>query len=1052
MLPADDPERQALEEARPHAGTSKLLYLDPFGRVAAQLQQGGSTAADRPNEAIADIQARPLQIVDPRGLSAFRYRHDMLGRVVQQDSADAGQSFALMDGYGRQALAWDARGFAIRCGYDLADRTLFVEVTGGDGAAPLDHRVAEFVYGEQLADGADARLRNLLGRVAISRDGAWELRVDRYDPAGATLSTTRQLRADPTSEPDWRATVALDSGMVTTVATFDALGRLRSDTLADGSARAYEYDTDGTLARVRLTTPDGKINSLAVLDGTTHGPDGALSALALGNGVQLAFQYDPPSRRLIQQSATRAGAKLQQIGYTYDPVGNIVRIADAAQEGAGAVIVGITVPARRDQSYDAHYRLLQASGRVHQALLQWDTIPGTAGTVKGTRLVSLNDGQAVERYVQNFSYDASGNLTRVRYAGTTRSWTTDFWISASSNRSLAALDPNGNAVASPDAQFDAAGNLRALPNLRQMGWTWDGSLGRAVVIARPGSTDDAELYRYDANGRRVLRQTTRLIQPGLIEVIEKIYFGDAERKRISRNGAVVLERWTLHIGDGERRLAVVHRWTKDDRRREVDDIGPPSIRYQLHAVQNSAVMELDETGKLIAYEEYFPYGQTAFLAGDDAREVDRREYRYSAKECDDFTGLYYYGFRYLVPWLGRWLSPDPSGPSDDLNLYQFVLGDPVGNSDPDGQQTARPGEVIYINQAPPAPADTREGHISAFRNHLAPLYRSGFDSSSAADQDRLANGTTQQWLVPTDPNAPTGASGWSVISTEEYSTHWLPARQEYARQHNRPVHVMVSSGNPNRMGASGMSTGNHPPETPPPPGWQPAQGAGGKTDPPGSAGAGRTPGDVETNRSGQRSGDGDGGRGHGRGHGDGGQGRAGSGGKDVGQGQGQGGGTGPGRGRVRGVGTDPSDTYGDQLGGMRGGAPNGQMGGTAFSPGHTPGGTGRAPEGPLGRGGIGLMADDRPAAKAKAALDRDQPARRGGTQRPGSGPIARSPSRRSRPRRARRPPMARDRRRFPRPSRFGAERSRAQLRREGCAARHGGHPQLRIRPGQSERP
>src|SRR5262249_16117954 len=74
--------------------------------------------------------------------------------------------------------------------------------------------------------------------------------------------------------------------------------------------------------------------------------------------------------------------------------------------------------------------------------------------------------------------------------------------------------------------------------------------------------------------------------------------------------------------------------------------------------------------------------------------------RYSGKECDDFTSLYYYGYRYYAPWMGRWLSPDPVGPKDDLNLYQFVLGDPVNLIDPDGLESApqkRPGVVTVMH-------------------------------------------------------------------------------------------------------------------------------------------------------------------------------------------------------------------------------------------------------------------------------------------------------------------------------------------------------------------
>ena len=56
----------------------------------------------------------------------------------------------------------------------------------------------------------------------------------------------------------------------------------------------------------------------------------------------------------------------------------------------------------------------------------------------------------------------------------------------------------------------------------------------------------------------------------------------------------------------------------------------------------------------------------------------------SRQECDDSTGLYYYGGRFSAPWLGRWLNPDPIGPLDGLNMFAFVAGNPLRYRDAAG--------------------------------------------------------------------------------------------------------------------------------------------------------------------------------------------------------------------------------------------------------------------------------------------------------------------------------------------------------------------------------
>ncbi|WP_370552324.1 RHS repeat-associated core domain-containing protein, partial [Enterobacter cloacae complex sp. P31C] len=60
--------------------------------------------------------------------------------------------------------------------------------------------------------------------------------------------------------------------------------------------------------------------------------------------------------------------------------------------------------------------------------------------------------------------------------------------------------------------------------------------------------------------------------------------------------------------------------------------------------------------------------------------------RYSGKERDA-TGLYHYGYRYYQPWSGRWLSADPAGTVDGLNLFRMCRNNPATFQDPNGKQS-----------------------------------------------------------------------------------------------------------------------------------------------------------------------------------------------------------------------------------------------------------------------------------------------------------------------------------------------------------------------------
>ncbi|SSC07649.1 RHS repeat-associated core domain-containing protein [bacterium endosymbiont of Bathymodiolus sp. 5 South] len=107
--------------------------------------------------------------------------------------------------------------------------------------------------------------------------------------------------------------------------------------------------------------------------------------------------------------------------------------------------------------------------------------------------------------------------------------------------------------------------------------------------------------------------------------------------------------------------------------------------YQLTSHLQSNTLELDNKAQTLSYEHYYPYGGTAIIAGKDKTQVQQKRYRYTGKERDDSSGLFYYGARYLAPWLTRWISPDSAGAVDGLNLYVYVNNNPLKYTDPTGQ-------------------------------------------------------------------------------------------------------------------------------------------------------------------------------------------------------------------------------------------------------------------------------------------------------------------------------------------------------------------------------
>ncbi|MCA1791049.1 MAG: hypothetical protein LC667_14690, partial [Thioalkalivibrio sp.] len=694
-LPASDPEKDALTKAQAHARTPTIVENDVLGRPF-RLRELGEGGAERVTTTIYGAMGLPDRVVDPRGLTAFTYRYDMLGRTFFEQSMDAGDRWTLFDAHGRAIHRWDGRGVHLEHRYDQNGR---LTETRTDGALGLNNVVERIIYGDNPVV-AQATLKNARGRAVERFDDAGVLRFERYHMDGQAIETSRTLRSGTAAYKatvDWSnpPAVALEGVQHRSQNRIDGIGRVEAQSLPDGTTREYDYALLGHVAEVRVTTADGQLNRKVIAAGIDTNARGQRIRMRFGNGVETSYEYDPRTfrlERLYTRRALGAPRDYLDVEYTYDPVGNITRWIDGVQDPGAAtpLIQGLTTSSACEFTYDAFYQLKRATGRVHQALLEHDYRDGLpdANAIKGTRHITLNNGAAVERYTRLYDYDLAGNIQRFRHQGFTQNWTTEIWTSPTSNRSLPKKDLNGIDVVNPESRFDANGNAIHMPHLRSMDWNHYNRLSRAVIIDRSaaGGPDDAEYYVYGADGLRVRRVSERQVA-GQVEVTETTYFDGCEIRSISRAGNTRLLRTTSHITDGSARLATLHQWSIDQTGLETDNIGDKKLHYLVGNHLGSVSLELDETGDVISYEEYFPFGGTSFISGRNARDVKLKEYRYSGKCRDDATGFYCYEYRYYAPFIGGWLSPDPLGPVDGLNLYRFVHNNPIRFVDADGLQT-----------------------------------------------------------------------------------------------------------------------------------------------------------------------------------------------------------------------------------------------------------------------------------------------------------------------------------------------------------------------------
>ena len=138
-------------------------------------------------------------------------------------------------------------------------------------------------------------------------------------------------------------------------------------------------------------------------------------------------------------------------------------------------------------------------------------------------------------------------------------------------------------------------------------------------------------------------------------------------------------------------------------------------RYYYHSDHlGSAQFVTDWHGRQYEHIEYTPYGE--LWIEEVAAGLDKLPFRFTGKELDEETGLYYYGARYLDPKYSRWLSGDPAlsdyipqAPVNDeakkhnenlpgmggiyntvnLHVYHYAGNNPIKYVDPDGRKTVQ---------------------------------------------------------------------------------------------------------------------------------------------------------------------------------------------------------------------------------------------------------------------------------------------------------------------------------------------------------------------------
>ncbi|MBN1595252.1 VCBS repeat-containing protein [candidate division FCPU426 bacterium] len=672
----------------PHLNTPVSFVLDALGRVVAKTERNGQDSQNdwQTTKTAYDIQANILEMKDAWQRPAFSYKYDLAQRQLEVKPLDSGARIIVLDAAGNQIEYRDAKGSWKFNQYDALNR--LTHMWAKDRQAETVTLREYIVYGDDpLVAGelsaAVRKQRNLLGRIYKHYDEAGLITYVACDFRDNILEKKRQVVSDEAIQE------ALNNNQTFRVAWQPAAHSTTADNCDEILGQTnpiyvgtYAYDGMGRLIKLIFPeTADGSRKSMHLaynhagalqgveLDGAVfvrhiaYNARGQRTFIAYGNNVITRYAYDTQTFRLARMRSEPyletgehqfqfSQKPLQEYGYFYDLAGNIVEIMDLV-EGCGT---GATPNAlQRCFTYDPLYRLLTATGREHDIPL-----PDVPWSDPGQ-----HDVTATRAYTESYTYDCLGNMKSIGRGGNGQRYLRNFELDPGTNR-LQSLKIGDGLTFAYTYEYDESGNVIRETSSRHFEWDHGNRMRLCKIQPDPGPASVQVHYLYAAGGQRVKKYLVKNGETESVVYIDGVF----EYRRTSGVHACVNN--VLHVLDGEQRIAVTR-------------IGPafhgddtPAVKYILGDHLHGSSLCVGPDGHWINREEFTPYAETSF--GSHAF----KRYRYSGKERDTETGLYYYGARYYAPWLGRWISTDPAGPAAGLNAYAFVNGNPMNQIDRHG--------------------------------------------------------------------------------------------------------------------------------------------------------------------------------------------------------------------------------------------------------------------------------------------------------------------------------------------------------------------------------
>ncbi|CAK8723016.1 hypothetical protein GKODMF_14590 [Candidatus Electrothrix gigas] len=398
---------------------------------------------------------------------------------------------------------------------------------------------------------------------------------------------------------------------------------------------SLSYDYDGSL--LLSETKNGTVNQVLEF---SYNNDFDLSAISYAGGTE-NLSYDNDGL------LTAAGA---------------YSISRNAANGLPEQVSGSTL--NRTRSFNGHGELTAEEATVNaQAVNGWSVTRNNNGRIL-SKTETVNGGTVEYAY----TYDDMGRLLTVHKDGTL---VEEYQYGLNGSRTYEMNSLKGEAGRSysysvedhllsaggVSYEFDADGFLTKKTRGAEVTGYQYSSRGELLEVSLPNG--DTIEYLHDPLGRRIAKKVNG-------SIVEKyLWLGLTQLMAVYDGSDSLLQRF--EYADGRMPVAMTS----------------GGASYYLGYDQVGSLRTVaDASGNVVKEVSYDSFGTMLF----DSNPTFAVPFGFAGGLHDRDTGLVKFGFRDYDPAIGRWVAKDPIFfAGGDVDLYGYVLGDPVNLVDPDGR-------------------------------------------------------------------------------------------------------------------------------------------------------------------------------------------------------------------------------------------------------------------------------------------------------------------------------------------------------------------------------